>query len=313
MWRGIVLFPTVPKVPFIGMRMFSFTVSVVMVLLSLTVVSVKGFNLGIDFRGGIIVEVRTQGPANMSQMRETLGGLGLGEVALQGFGTPSDVLIRIQEQEGGEKAQQEAVEKIRAALGPTVEYRRIEAVGPLVSNELFWNGMWAVGLGVLGILVYIWFRFEWQFGASGVLALAHDVISTIGLYSLLDVEFNLTSVAALLTIAGYSINDTVVIFDRVRDNLRKYKTMPLGDLLNLSNNQTLSRTVMTGGTTILALLGLYFLGGDVLSGFSLAMLFGVVCGTYSSVFVAVPLLMYLRPPQRNPTATKPVPGAEAAE
>ena len=305
MWRGIVIFPKVPNVPFIAWRTFSLAISIVMVLASIALMSIKGFNLGIDFRGGILVEVRTQGPANLGEMRETLGGLGLGEVSLQGFGTASDVLIRIQEQEGGERAQQAAVEKVRAALGPTVEYRRIEAVGPQVSSELLWNGMMAVGLGMLGILIYIWFRFEWQFAAAGVLALAHDVVSTIGLFSLLGLEFNLTSVAALLTVAGYSINDTVVVFDRVRDNLRKYKAMPMPDLLNLSNNQTLSRTVMTGGTTILALLGLYLLGGDVLSGFSLAMLFGVVCGTYSTVFVAVPLLLYMRLPRRAPTEAKP--------
>jgi preprotein translocase subunit SecF len=253
----------------------------------------KGLNYGIDFKGGIMLEVRTEKAANIAGMRTTLGDLGLGEVSLQEFGQPTDVLIRIQRQDGGEKAQQEAVNTIKAALGSSVEYRRTEFVGPKVSDELFWDGLTAVGLAVLAILMYIWFRFEWQFGLGAVVALSHDVITTIGIFALMGFEFNLSTVAAVLTIAGYSINDTVVVFDRVRENLRKYKKMPFPELLNNSINQTLSRTVITSVTTMLALLALYFLGGEVIRDFSFAMIWGVLIGTYSSIFLAVPILLNL--------------------
>jgi len=219
--------------------------------------------------------------------------LGLGEVSLQEFGQPTDVLIRIQRQDGGEKAQQEAVNTIKAALGSSVEYRRTEFVGPKVSDELFWDGLTAVGLAILAILIYIWFRFEWQFGLGAVVALSHDVITTIGIFALMGFEFNLSTVAAVLTIAGYSINDTVVVFDRVRENLRKYKKMPFPELLNNSINQTLSRTVITSVTTMLALLALYLLGGEVIRDFSFAMIWGVLIGTYSSICLAVPILLNL--------------------
>jgi preprotein translocase subunit SecF len=253
----------------------------------------KGLNYGIDFKGGIMLEVRTEKAANIAGMRTTLGDLGLGEVSLQEFGQPTDVLIRIQRQDGGEKAQQEAVNTIKAALGSSVEYRRTEFVGPKVSDELFWDGLTAVGLAVLAILMYIWFRFEWQFGLGAIVALSHDVITTIGIFALMGFEFNLSTVAAVLTIAGYSINDTVVVFDRVRENLRKYKKMPFPELLNNSINQTLSRTVITSVTTMLALLALYFLGGEVIRDFSFAMIWGVLIGTYSSIFLAVPILLNL--------------------
>jgi preprotein translocase subunit SecF len=203
------------------------------------------------------------------------------------------VLIRLEQQEGDEQAQQAAVAKVKEALGPGVEYRRTEFVGPQVSEELFWDGIYAVSAAILAILVYIWFRFEWQFGLAAVIALLHDVLSTIGIFSLVGLEFNLTTVAAVLTIAGYSINDTVVVFDRVRENLRKYKSMPLRELFNLSINQTLSRTTLTSFTTLLALVALYTLGGEVIRGFSFGMIWGVVIGTYSSICLAVPLLLYL--------------------
>ena len=240
----------------------------------------KGLNYGIDFKGGIMLEVRTEKAANIAGMRTTLGDLGLGEVSLQEFGQPTDVLIRIQRQDGGEKAQQEAVNTIKAALGSSVEYRRTEFVGPKVSDELFWDGLTAVGLAVLAILMYIWFRFEWQFGLGAVVALSHDVITTIGIFALMGFEFNLSTVAAVLTIAGYSINDTVVVFDRVRENLRKYKKMPFPELLNNSINQTLSRTVITSVTTMLALLALYFLGGEVIRDFSFAMIHFFSCSNF---------------------------------
>ena len=291
--RRLKLIPAGVNLQFIAKRIIFFVFSGLLVVMSVGLFTIKGVNYGIDFKGGILMEVRTSDAADPGAMRLVLSDLGLGEVALQEFGAPTDVLIRVQRQEGGEKAQQVAVEKVKAALGPEVEYRRTEFVGPKVSEELFWDGVMAVTFAILAILVYIWFRFEWQFGLGAVVALVHDVLSTIGLFSLLGMEFNLSTVAAILTIAGYSINDTVVVYDRVRENLRKFKTMPLTELFNRSINETLSRTVMTSVTTLLALLSLYLLGGEVLRGFSFAMIWGVVIGTYSSVCLAVPMLLYL--------------------
>ncbi len=291
--RRLRFIPAGVNLQFIAKRIIFFVFSGLLVVLSVGLFTVKGVNYGIDFKGGILIEVRTPDAADLGAMRRALSDLGLGEVALQEFGAPTDVLIRVQRQEGGEKAQQAAVEAVKAALGPEVEYRRTEFVGPKVSEELFWDGVMAVTFAILAILVYIWFRFEWQFGLGAVVALVHDVLSTIGLFSLLGLEFNLSTVAAILTIAGYSINDTVVVFDRVRENLRKFKTMPLTELFNRSINETLSRTVMTSVTTLLALLSLYLLGGEVLRGFSFAMIWGVLIGTYSSVCLAVPMLLYL--------------------
>ena len=291
--RGLRLIPTDINISFIPKRIMFFIFSAVLITSSVGLFLAQGLNYGIDFQGGILMEVRTDKAADISAMRTTLGNLGLGEVALQEFGQPTDVLIRVQRQEGGEGAQQAAVEKVKAGLGLSVDYRRTEFVGPKVSEELFWDGVMAVSLAILAILVYIWFRFEWQFGLGAIVALTHDVLSTIGIFALLGLEFNLATVAAVLTIAGYSINDTVVVYDRVRENLRKYKKKDFGQLLNESINQTLSRTVMTSVTTLLALLALYFLGGTVIKDFSFAMIWGVIIGTYSSICLAVPMLMYL--------------------
>jgi len=291
--RHLKLIPAGVNLQFVAKRMIFFVFSGLLMVMSVGLFTIKGVNYGIDFKGGILMEVRTPDAADPGAMRLALSDLGLGEIALQEFGAPTDVLIRVQRQEGGEKAQQAAVEAVKAALGPEVQYRRTEFVGPKVSEELFWDGVMAVTFAILAILVYIWFRFEWQFGLGAVVALVHDVLSTIGLFSLLGLEFNLSTVAAILTIAGYSINDTVVVFDRVRENLRKFKTMPLTELFNRSINETLSRTVMTSVTTLLALLSLYLLGGEVLRGFSFAMIWGVLIGTYSSVCLAVPMLLYL--------------------
>ncbi|HJN22880.1 MAG TPA: protein translocase subunit SecF [Rhodospirillales bacterium] len=291
--RGLNLIPADIDIRFIGRRMIFFVFSCFLVLISVGMFVFKGVNYGIDFKGGILIDVRTDGPADIAAMRGTLSGLGLGEVSLQEFGAPDDVLVRLQKQKGGEKAQAVAVEKVKAALGQGVEYRRTEFVGPKVSDELFWDGVMAVAFAITAILVYIWFRFEWQFGLGAVMALIHDVLTTIGLFALLGLEFNLSTVAAILTIAGYSINDTVVVYDRVRENLRRFKTLPLEKLLNNSVNETLSRTVITSVTTLLALLALYFLGGEVIRGFSFAMIWGVVIGSYSSICLAVPLLLYL--------------------
>jgi preprotein translocase subunit SecF len=292
--RLISLVPTGTKINFLQFRKIAAVLSLVLCVASAGLFFVKGLNFGIDFRGGILIEVRTEGPANMSQLRDSLGGLGLGEVQLQEFGQPTDVLIRIERQPGGEKAQLLAVETAKRALGTDVDYRRTEFVGPKVGGELIEAGITAVLLALTAMLVYIWFRFEWQFGVGAVVALLHDVLLTIGIFALLGLEFNLSTVAAILTIAGYSINDTVVVYDRVRENLRKFKQMALPDLLNLSINATLSRTLLTSITTLLALMALYLFGGEVLRGFSFAMIWGVLVGTYSSIFIAVPLLVYMK-------------------
>jgi len=287
------LLPDKPNFEFLRWHLVFFALSAVLVLASITFYFSKGLNYGIDFEGGVLVEVRTPMPADLGSMRATLGDLGLGEVALQEFGAPTDVLIRVQKQDGGEAAQQRAVEAVRNALGKDVEYRRVEFVGPKVGSELIRAGVTAVLLAIVAMLIYIWFRFEWQFGVGAVLALSHDVLATIGVFAFFQFEFNLSTVAAILTIAGYSINDTVVVYDRVRENLRKYKRMPLDQLFNRSLNETLSRTIRTSATTLLALFALYFFGGEVISGFSFAMIFGIVVGTYSSICIAVPLLLYM--------------------
>ena len=228
-------------------------------------------------------------------MRAKLDALHLGDASLQQFGSPDDVLIRLPQQPGGDAAQMKAVQLARDALGTNIEYRRTEVVGPSVGSELIRAGVLATVLALGAILIYIWFRFEWQFGIGATIATMHDVITTVGLFAIFQLEFNLTTLAAILTVAGYSINDTVVIYDRVRESMRKYRTMPFRDLINLALNETLSRTILTVSTVALAVLSLLFLGGEVLRGFSIAMLWGVVIGTYSSLFIAAPVLYYVQP------------------
>jgi preprotein translocase subunit SecF len=227
-------------------------------------------------------------------MRATLGSLGLGEVQLQQFGGPDEVLIRVAEQPGGDSAQQEAVQKVRGALGDSVEYRRVEVVGPRVSGELLAYGMLGLMLAIASILIYLWFRFEWQFALGAMIANVHDIVLTIGFMSITQVDFDLTSIAALLTILGYSLNDTVVIYDRIREMLRRYKKMPMPGLLNESINSTLSRSIITHVTVTLALLALLLFGGNAIHSFTAVMMFGVVLvGTYTSIFIAAPILIYL--------------------
>jgi len=289
------LVPDNTSIAFIEKRFVALIFSIFLTVGSLSLLGVKGLNLGIDFLGGILVEVKTDGPADVAGLRNKISNLGLGEVSIQEFGAPDDVLIRVQRQKGGDAQQQEAVAIISEAIkAEVIEFRRTETVGPTVGAELKEAAILAVLLAIGAILLYVWFRFEWQFGLGAVIALSHDVLATIGLFSLLGLEFNLASVAALLTIAGYSINDTVVIYDRVRENMRRYKSMPLTELFNKSINETLARTVMTSVTTLLALLALVVLGGEVIRGFSIALIFGVLIGTYSSVALAVPTLLYLR-------------------
>ena len=303
--RPLRLIPPDTNFRFIALRKRAYVVSILLILASVASLAVQSLNFGIDFVGGTLIEVRTKGPADISAMRQTLSALDRGEVGLQEFGQPTDVLIRIQQQPGGDAAQQATVAAVKEALGDSVEeYRRVEVVGPKVGGELIEAGAISVALALLAIMAYIWFRFEWQFGVGAVLALAHDVITTVGVFSLLQLEFNLSTVAAVLTIAGYSINDTVVVFDRVRENLRRYKTLPMTDLLNKSVNETLSRTVMTSATTLLALFSLFFLGGEVIRDFAFAMIWGVIIGTYSSVWIASATLLWMGV---RPSATDDLP------
>ena len=284
------------KIDFFRFKWPAIAFSVFLTLASIYSLTVNGLNFGIDFRGGILMEVRATAAdkTDLGPIRAQLAGLELGEVALQEVGKDHDILIRIQQQQGGEEAQQAAVAKVKAALGSAdFEYRRVEFVGPKVGDELIKAGIWAVVFSLLGIMAYIWIRFEWPFAVNALIATSHDVLVTMGLFSILQLDFNLTSVAAILTLAGYSLNDTVVVFDRIRENMRKYKKMPLQELLNSSINTTLSRTIMTSMTTFLAVLSILFFAGPVVEGFSLAMAWGILVGTYSSIYVASPLLMFL--------------------
>jgi preprotein translocase subunit SecF len=293
--RLLRIVPDDTKFDFMRFRRISFPMSAILTIVAIVMYFTVGLNFGIDFKGGLLLEVQSKsGAADIAKMRSTLNGLGLGEVQLQQFGAPNDVLIRIAEQPGGDEAQQAAVNKVRSALGDTVEYRRVEVVGPRVSSELLSYGVIGMMLAIGGILIYLWFRFEWQFALGAMIANVHDIVLTIGFMSLAQIDFDLTSIAALLTILGYSLNDTVVIYDRIRELLRRYKKMPMPDLLNASINSTLSRSIITHVTTSLALLALFLFGGQAIHSFSATMLFGVVLvGTYTSVFIASPILIYL--------------------
>ncbi len=290
------LVPSETSFDFMGIRKPAVAVSLAGIVASLILVFAMGLNFGIDFRGGIMIEARTQAAADVGEVRGAVSELGLGDVAVQSFGQPTDVLIRVEAQDGDGDQQMQVAQAVRDALEASfqgIEIRRVEVVGPKVSGELIQQGALAVGLAVLAIMVYVWLRFEWQFSVGAVIALVHDVVLTIGVFSVLRLEFNLAIIAALLTIVGYSINDTVIVYDRVRENLRKYKQRDLTEVINLSINETLSRTVMTSGTTLLALGALYFLGGEVIRGFTFAMIWGIVVGTYSSIFVAAVALIRL--------------------
>lgn len=293
-FKGFDFIPHGTRIDFMRFRDICFFASIAVMLASLGLFLVKGLNYGVDFKGGTLIEVATKSgaPADISSMRSKLGGLGLGDVQIQRFGATNDVLIRVEQQPGGETGQQGALKKVVDALGADFIQRRVEVVGPAVSAELRRTGTIAVLCAILAIVAYVWFRFEWQFAVGAVLALTHDVMVIVGIFSLFDLEFDLTSVAALLTILGYSVNDTVVVSDRIRENLRRYKRMPLSELLNLSINETLSRTILTGGTTLVVVLALLVFGGSVIRYFNLAILLGIIVGTYSSVFIAAPILEY---------------------
>ncbi len=298
--KPLHLIPDDVNVPFLKFRKIFYIVSLVMVLASVGLFFTKGLNFGIDFRGGILVEIKTDGPANIGALRDNLGSLGLGDVSIQEFGEPDDVLIQLQRQDGDEKAQMTALAQVTEALGDSVTIRRSELVGPKVGDELKEAGIYSVVISLLLIMVYIWFRFEWQFAVASVVALLHDVLITIGFFVITGVQFDLATLAAILTVAGYSINDTVVVFDRIREYLRKFRKMELTDLLDLSINSTLSRTTMTSFTTLLALIALFAFGGEAIRGFTMALIFGIVVGTYSSICVASPLLVVLRLKRKIP-------------
>ena len=293
-FKGFDFFPHGTRIDFMRFKGLCFALSILAMAVSLGLFAFKGLNYGVDFKGGSLIEVQSKsGAADLGAIREKLGGLGLGDVQIQSFGAATDVLIRVEEQPGGDAAQQEALKKVTDTLGEGYTQRRVEVVGPAVSSELRRTGIIAVLASILAIITYVWFRFEWQFAVGTVVALAHDVLVTVGIFSFFNMEFDLSIVAALLTILGYSVNDTVVVSDRIRENLRKFKKMDLNELLNLSINETLSRTILTGVTTIAVLIALYIFGGEVIRNFTFAMLFGVLIGTYSSIFIAAPILDYL--------------------
>jgi preprotein translocase SecF subunit len=286
--------PDNTKFGFMRFRRVSFPFSALASIVAVVAFLVLGMNVGIDFKGGTVVELQAKAErADIARIRAAAGTLDLGDVEVQEFGTPRDVLLRIGLQQGGDRAQAEVVARLRQVFAADYEFRKVEVVGPRVSQELVQNGTIGVLLAILVILVYLWFRYEWQFAVGAVIATMHDLVLTVGFYALTQLQFDQTSIAAILTIIGYSLNDTVVVYDRVRELLRKYKKLPMADLLDLAMNSTLTRTVITSMTTILALIALAVFGGEVIRGFCLAMLFGVLIGTYSSIFVAAPILIYL--------------------
>jgi len=299
------LFSKAPRFDFMGKRWIGFSVSIALTLLALGILFTKGLNLGIDFTGGVLMEVRTEVAADLGAMRASLEGQGFGEISLQNFGDPRDVMIRIQVSEKDDQAAVIAHVKqlLEGSIGQ-LDYRKIDYVGPTVGKELIMAGWMSVLCAFGAIMLYVWFRFEWQYGVGAIMALLHDSIMMIGFFAVTRYDFSLTAIAAILTIVGYSINDSVVIYDRIRENMRKFKKMPIADLLNISINETLSRTILTASTTFLAAAALAIFGGEVIRGFSMAILFGVFVGTYSSIYISAPALMYLNiRPQAEPVAT----------
>jgi len=343
-YRGLHIVPHDTRIDFMRYHRVTFVISVIMVVASLLLIFVKGLNFGVDFAGGIAIEVEsTSGPADLADMREKLSAAGLGEISLQGYADPADVQIRLQYQEAtpadvaeatrllkeenkniqaddlaaqlpdraSRVAQARAQATVLKVLGANFKVEKQDFVGPEVGAELIEAAILAAVMALLGIMAYVWFRYEWQFAVNCIVALFHDCITTVGLFALLGLQFDLNVVAAVLTIAGFSVNDTVVIYDRIREELRRYKKMPLPDLLNMSINRTLSRTTMTSGLAFLAVLALFLFGGEVLNGFSTAMIWGIVAGTYSTIFVAAPMLVYMNLRRERMTGDK-TPEAEPA-
>jgi preprotein translocase SecF subunit len=288
------------NINFMRIKKLTLFISSILFFLSLSLVFIKGLNLGIDFTGGSLIEVRFKENIDLNNLRMKMNKLDLGEIQLQTIGNGNDIVIKVQDKKNNENTQSETIQIIKNSLsGESVEYRRAEFVGPKVGGELVNAGIIAVIFSLIGILIYIWIRFQWNFAIGAIIALVHDVILTLGFFSVLQLEFNLATVAAVLTIAGYSINDTVVIYDRIRDTMRKYKQITFDKVINISLNGTLSRTLTTSLTTLLALIALYTFGGIVISSFIIALIWGVLIGTYSSVYVASPILTYLKQDNRQ--------------
>ena len=293
---GPRLVPDDTKIRFMNGRIAGLVTSAVLSIGSLVLAFYPGLNFGIDFRGGIAIEAHMEKPIDFALLRSQLEQLGRGPTDLQEFGSPNDVEIRLQQQPGGDTAQQEAVAAVRGMLArqfPDSSIQRVEAVGATVSDELFRDGMIALSIAMLAMLAYIWFRFEWQFGVAATFTLVLDVTKIVGFYGLTQFQFNATSIVAILTIMGYSINDKVVVYDRVRENLRLFRRMPLRELIDLSINETLSRTIATSGTVFLAILPLAIMSGDTLREFAITLLLGIVIGTSSSIFIGAPFLLIL--------------------
>ena len=303
------LAPENTKFPFMRFRRVSYPFSAVLSIISVVLFLTVGMNFGIDFSGGTLMEVQAKsGAADLSYIRDLSDHLGLGDLEVQGFGSPADASIRFGMQPGGDVAQQVAVDKVKGVLGDSYEFRRIEVVGPRVSGELVQQGTLGIVLSILAVLSYLWFRFEWQFAIGAIIATMHDLLLTVGFFSITQLEFNTTSIAAILTIVGYSLNETVVVLDRIREMMRKYKKMPTDQLIDMSVNMVLPRTLMTATTVFLALLALFFLGGDVIRSFSAAMIWGICVATDSSIVICSPMLIYMG--VRADAFDKPADGAK---
>ena len=305
------LAPENTKFGFMRFRRFSYPFSAILSIVSVVMFVVVGMNFGIDFAGGTLMEVRAKtGEADLAQLRALGESAGLGHVAVQGFGDKTDATIRFGVQPGGDAAQQVAVRRVQDALASAYEFRRIEVVGPTVSGELVQSGTLGVVVSIVAVLLYLWFRFEWQFAVGAVIATMHDLLLTVGFFSVTQLEFNTTSIAAILTIVGYSLNEAVIVLDRIREIMRKYKRISTAEMIDMSINAVLPRTIMTATTVFLALLALVMFGGEVIKSFSLAMMWGIFVGTYSSIFICSPILIYLGVrTERRDAAKSGTPGA----
>ena len=289
------------KIPFNRFyKLFNF-ISLLLIILSIILLLFKGLNFGVDFKGGTLIELRTIDKSiKVGNLRDSLNQINLGDVSVKKFGTDKDYLIKFEKKDfNNPNFISDIKKKLSSSLGNGFEFRRVENVGPKVSSELLRSGVIAIALSLAAMLIYIWIRFEWQFSVGALIALFHDVLITLGIFSLFSLEINLSIVAAVLTIVGYSMNDTVVIYDRVRENLKKYADIKIFDLTNISINETLSRTIITSATTLLALFSIFLFGGEILKGFSLAMILGVFFGTYSSIYIANPILVFLKVSQKT--------------
>ena len=275
--------------------------SIILIIISLLLLLIKGLNYGVDFKGGTLIEIRTNDKnISISDLRKSFNKMNLGDVTVKHFGSENDFIVKFEKRNSNKSNFIEEIKnKLTNYIGDNYDFRRVENIGPKVSSELLKSGVIAIGLSLAAMLIYIWIRFEWQFSLGAIIAIFHDVIITLGIFSLFSFEINLSIVAAVLTIVGYSMNDTVVIFDRVRENLKKYSDIKIFELTNISINETLSRTIITSITTLIALLSIYFFGGEILKGFSLAMILGVIFGTYSSIYIANPILVLLNVSQKT--------------